>query len=243
MFEFESFYFRISKPVLENVKLEANINSCIVTNSAGEHFLLDDDIIIVGKRAESDIRLKIIGISYGKENTKDITIPSKSALQISTENSEQSCKFLERLWGFLTAQKILNGPTPATKIQVLYPLQPDPSCTESIFERFGFITNFTSLIVTESDPHNPGYRLETPPELVVPQVGGTPESPSIELNNNFDVPRSTTHDVAGCLAPPRKSVFSKIGSWFENLFSSGSTYVTTIEVARPKVSSLTNTCW
>ena len=243
MFEFESFYFRISKPVLENVKLEANINSCIVTNSAGEHFLQDEDIIIVGKRAESDIRLKIIGISSGKENTKDVPpIPSKSVHR-STDNSEQSSKFLERLWGFLTAQKILKGPTAAKQIQVLSPLPPDPSCTENIFERFGFITNFTSLIVTESDPHNPGYRLETPPELVVPQVGGTPESPSIELNNNFDVPRSTTHDVAGCLAPPRRSVFSKIGSWFENLFSSGSTYVTTIEVARPKVSSLTNTCW
>lgn len=224
MFEFESFYFRISKPVLENVKLEANINSCIVTNSAGEHFLQDDDNIIVGKRAESDIRLKIIGISSGKENTKDVPpIPSKSVHR-STDNSEQSSKFLERLWGFLTAQKILKGTTAAKQIQVLSPLPPDPSCTENIFERFGFITNFTSLIVTESDPHNPGYRLETPPELVTPQAGGTP---SIELYNNNADSRDRENNYAHSEAPTRESIFSRIGSAFKNLFSSRTQTTTT----------------
>ena len=161
IFEFEKFYFTSSTRSRGYVDIRTNGDACAATNAFDGRFVQGADNIVVGQRGSRDIRLDIFGVVDGKINSYSVTIPSKSGETNLT--SIESDEYLERLWAFLTVKKILGQQSPADKIGVRVSGPRRADCQDGVFSRFGFVTDLTSLIVTEKDGWDSDYRIRFPP--------------------------------------------------------------------------------
>ena len=185
MFEFEKFYFEISSPLLRDVVIETNVDNCIVTNAVSGHFVAGADNIVIGRRADQDIRLKISGMTNQKTEYS-VVVPAKVPDTSSQVDLVEPDSYLERLWAFMTAKKALRNSQPENMIKLRTKrdsqgkskFQPkariqtnnnndNQECVRSVFtSKYGFVTNLTSLIVTEKDLEDPNYKLTFPPEMM-----------------------------------------------------------------------------
>jgi hypothetical protein len=136
IFEFENFYFEITKPILEGVKItydDAFNSSQIVTNQVKGIFYQGSDNIIAGKLLDQNFTIEIEGNSELGVFEKTIQIPAKKILELPIESDllngnrkisvekhkfNSKLKILERLWAYLTLKNLLSE-TEGNKINII----------------------------------------------------------------------------------------------------------------------------
>jgi len=169
VFKFEKFFFDITKPFLEGVKIlydDAFNGSHIVTNQVNRIFYKGSDNIIAGKLLDKGFTIKIEGNSSLGRKEKEIKIPAKTVPVNGTASSlkrdQIQSKYLERLWAFLTIKNLLHE-SEENKIQLsihqsnITPKRlPSASSqmsrqklAENLAKHYNFVTNLTSFIITK----------------------------------------------------------------------------------------------
>ena len=209
VFEFEKFYFEISSPLLRDVIVETNIDSCIVTNAVSGHFVAGADNIVIGRRSDQIIRMKISGTTNQKTEYL-VTVPAKVPDSSSQVDLVEPDSYLERLWAFMTVKKAIRKSQPENMIKLVRTkrdkqsknklqakdnssninsngnnINSNQECIRSVFtSKYGFVTNLTSLLVTEKDLEDPNYKLAFPPEMMKLPILSTfvPKSLNIETS-------------------------------------------------------------
>ena len=172
--EYKNFYFNIISPMPMNVVIKTNIDHCFATNAISGHLSSRAYTIVIGKRADHDIVLKISGMK-NQRTEYDVVVPAKTRndgnekIFSSRWNMRDSNSFLERLWAFLTIKQSRQIPQPENmiKIKAEHKLISNQDCLHAAHSsEFGFNPNLTTLMATEMDLEDPNYSFVFPPEMI-----------------------------------------------------------------------------
>lgn len=163
IFELEHFYTDNVTPKLNDITIVADVDACLVTNDVNGSFTMGTNKILVGLRTGQDMNFTIIGTIDGNQKVNHpFTVP---AIQTSVGSVSLSNDYLERLWAYLQVRKVLENQPMRNRIQVVVASNVTGNCTKDPLKSYGFVTDFTPLVVTEGMEDDPKYKLELPPEI------------------------------------------------------------------------------
>ena len=163
--EYKNFYFNIISPMPMNVVIKTNIDHCFATNAISGHLSSRAYTIVIGKRADHDIVLKISGMK-NQRTEYDVVVP---ATRLRHWKPVESNSYMEKLWTFFTIKQALQNPQPENmiKIKAEHKLISNQDCLHAAHSsEFGFNPNLTTLMATEMDLEDPNYSFAFPPEMI-----------------------------------------------------------------------------
>jgi hypothetical protein len=165
VFNLENFFFEVTKPILENIKITYSgqfKDSQVVTNAVDNTFYYGSDNIIVGKLMDDKFKITLEGNSAFGNISKVITIP---AVKNETKEATKKESYFERLWAYLTIKNLMkqleSSKSSKSSSIVITSFgnastnphdEMDPQ--EEILmlaQKYNFVTNFTSFVITEED--------------------------------------------------------------------------------------------
>ena len=172
--EYKNFYFNIISPMPMNVVIKTNIDHCFATNAVSGHLSSRAYTIVIGKRADHDIVLKISGMK-NQRTEHYVVVPAKTRNDKNEDVDSrlrhwkpvESNSYMEKLWAFLTIKQALQNPQPENmiKIKAEHKLISNQDCLHAAHSsEFGFNPNLTTLMATEMDLEDPNYSFAFPPK-------------------------------------------------------------------------------